>query len=410
MSASPDLGLEVWSWRETFTPLLWTISFIFFGLLALSFPRRFHTSSSLTLITLSVVLAIATSEDLFPDEFVTVIYWRFCIIYIAHIFFLLCSRKSQSNVRGVSDGQPWLRGYKLLFNPRGIRTTWESPDTLATSTSHQSPDGRKTGRRLTMVKRLAVLCFEILVMSFYHEFFNTTVTLYVRLTAADFTPEKVSIIRRSLLALFRKNTDLTVAAIAREWMIRLWHMVDDHISELFWLTAYHDGFAIFFSGILGLDSLDEWPPIFGSVSHAATMRGFWAHFWHRLIYKSFSYHAGLLCTRVLRLRDRTAVRYSRNLAVFILSGLMHAFVDWRRGAKCALSANMWYWSIQPLAFVLEDAMQYAWMRFMRPKPETKTGRVLLMGFERSVGYAWVLIWLSWSYPKRRFQVIANCTI
>ncbi|KAL1879292.1 hypothetical protein Daus18300_001872 [Diaporthe australafricana] len=153
-----------------------------------------------------------------------------------------------------------------------------------------------------MAKRLAILCFEILLMPFYNEFFNANVELYIRPAAADFTPEKANIIRRSLLALCKTNKNLTVTVIAREWIIRLWHMIDEHVSELFWLTAYHDGFAIFFSGVLGLDWLEEWPPIFGSVSHAATMRGFWAHFWHRLIYQPFSYHAGILCTRVLRLR------------------------------------------------------------------------------------------------------------
>lgn len=410
MSQSQEPLLDAWHWREAFTPLFFTVAFIFSGLVALSFPLHSHTTSSVIWTTLLVMLAIATSNELFPDGFVTVVYWRFCFIYLAHISFLLYSGKSESNVHGIPDAQRWRRGYKLLFNPRGIRTNWESRDTIAITTSHESPSERNTRRLPAMCKRIAVLCFEVVLMSFYQEFSNPIMNSFIRPTTADFTPEKVNIIRRSLLVLCNRSTDLTIATITREWIIRLWHMIDEHVSELFWLTAYHDAFAIFFSGVLGLDSLEEWPPIFGSITHAATMRGFWAHFWHRLIYQSFSYHAGILCTRVARLRDRTAVRYASNLTVFLMSGLMHAFVDWRRGAKCALQTNMWYWSIQPLAFVLEDAVQYVWTRFVRPKPVTKTGQVILRGIERCVGYAWVLVWLSWSYPKRRFQIIANCKL
>ncbi|KAH8645459.1 hypothetical protein BX600DRAFT_556260 [Xylariales sp. PMI_506] len=239
-----------------------------------------------------VILAFATSQELFPDDFLTDIYLRFCIIYLAHISFFVCAAKSESSVRGVQGSQSLYRGYKHLFNPREIYPTWESPDTLAKSTAVLGE--KKASKWLALILRVTVLCCKVVAISFYYEYFNTIVASYLRPTAADFTPEKVSIIRRSLSMLLVSDSDANTVLIAREWTIRLWNTLDTHISELFWLSAYHDAFAIFFSGILGLDSLEEWPPIFGSISHATTMRGFWAHFWHRLVYRSFSYYSKLL--------------------------------------------------------------------------------------------------------------------
>lgn len=267
-------------------------------------------------------------------------------------------------------------------------------------------------KRIKLRRRLLFLCIQIAAALFYQGYLKPTILLYIRPTPADYTPEKVNIIRRSLLTLIfsHKNTPGTTgASILREWLIRVWHTVDDHVANVAWLSIYHDAFAILFLGILRSDFDDDWPPLFGSIRDTVTMRGFWALFWHRIVYKSFSYHAGILSTRLLhflriRGRRRSIIeRYMRNYLVFVISGLMHTFVDWRAGAAwtCALWPDLWYWSVQPVAFALEGIVQWAWIRFLRPnKPLTQTRRYLLRAVERTIGHVWVLLWLSWSYPKQ----------
>lgn len=49
-----------------------------------------------------------------------------------------------------------------------------------------------------------------------------------------------------------------------------------------YLTAAHDLFALLHVAVLGLDSPSEWPPLFGYLTEAYSLRRFWVVFWHRL--------------------------------------------------------------------------------------------------------------------------------
>jgi hypothetical protein len=68
---------------------------------------------------------------------------------------------------------------------------------------------------------------------------------------------------------------------------------------------------------------------------------------------------------------------------------------------------MWYWMLQPVAFIVEGVVQFVW-----GKAKTKASflDVRMLGvFERLVGYAWVCAWLIWEAPKYSFP-LATCAV
>ncbi|KAI8949634.1 membrane bound O-acyl transferase family-domain-containing protein [Xylaria longipes] len=106
------------------------------------------------------------------------------------------------------------------------------------------------------------------------------------------------------------------------------------------LVTFHDIFAIIFVSLLRWDSPEEWPPLFGSVGEAYTLRRFWGVFWHRLHLAPFE----LLMRPFLILQDPAPpmhwnqnhgsfrpdfwYKLLRALSIFLLSAICHIGVDW----------------------------------------------------------------------------------
>lgn len=144
----------------------------------------------------------------------------------------------------------------------------------------------------------------------------------------DFAPGKQIFVRRlicqSAFSSFQFcNTPIT----SRDFLIRFWLGLDLVVSDSLALSSFHDILSII-SVSLDLDSPDEWPPLFSSITQAYTVRNFWSRFWHRLIYRSFRAHSSLFARKILGIRRGSILaRYVNNALVFLLSGLMHTLVE-----------------------------------------------------------------------------------
>jgi hypothetical protein len=156
----------------------------------------------------------------------------------------------------------------------------------------------------------------------------------------------------------------------------------------------------------GIDQSWEWPPLFGPISEAYSMRGFWGKFWHRLVYKPFMFHPSVISRALHIPQGTTFSRIFNNYLVFVLSAVMHAAVTWRYGGKCAWGRGMIFWCIQPVSFVLEVVVQFYWIKFRKNWLSWMTPAVISF-IERAVGYVWVMAWLMWSVLKMTF-VSQNC--
>jgi len=89
------------------------------------------------------------------------------------------------------------------------------------------------------------------------------------------------------------------------------------LNNWLWIASYHECLSIVFIYVLRLDEPREWPPIYGNLLEAYTVRRFWAYFWHRLVYAPFRAVADRLSARVFGQGNRGAARRLVNITLVI---------------------------------------------------------------------------------------------
>ncbi|TWU75761.1 hypothetical protein ED733_002362 [Metarhizium rileyi] len=148
---------------------------------------------------------------------------------------------------------------------------------------------------------------------------------------------------------------------------------------------------------LGRAAPEGWPPVFGSMWTAYTLRNFWGKFWHQSLRWPFTSVSSYLTRRVLRLpRPSLAERYLNIGLVFTLSGLLHVLMDSLQGVPPSQSGAMIFFPLFTLGFIIEDSIQAAWKRF-HVTDETCRPR-LLLPWQRVLGFIWVVTWISLTSP------------
>lgn len=310
-----------------------------------------------------------------------------------------------------------------MFNGRGIGTAWENPylwpgikytwQARKPSSTLHGPDSKLLTTRHNLTARgkwagIAIRCGYLLLNFFllaaYYEFMDPQMLFSVPPGPSDYTRDKEGIIRR-LVQTWLGRTPPETRVTIREFQIRALQATDKVVGDLLLLSLYHDACAILWLS-LGLDESWEWPPLYGKISEAFTMRRFWSMYWHRLFYKSSTSHASLISRHIFGIKRRTAFsRIINSFLVFWISAVMHSMVQTRLGHPCAWGRNMWYWMLQPVAFIIEGVVQFVWGKAKR---RVSFLDVRMLGvFERLVGYAWVCTWLIWEAPKYSFP-LATC--
>ncbi|KAI1208927.1 uncharacterized protein F4807DRAFT_467900 [Annulohypoxylon truncatum] len=181
--------------------------------------------------------------------------------------------------------------------------------------------------------------------------------------------------------------------------------------------------------VSGLDQPSDWPPLFGSPVHVCRgLRGFWAGFWHRLAVRSYT-NIGRLVAQSLGLIPSIKVynvskevkgdkrvqgaqglikgrwKWKENCAnavvaftVFAISGLAHAAVSWRLGARDWWRDALWF-MLNFAGCALETGVKAAvWWAAGRLGWERELHSIEQSWLGRVVGFVWVLVFFSWSVP------------
>ena len=170
------------------------------------------------------------------------------------------------------------------------------------------------------------------------------------------------------------------------------------------ISSIHECLSIFWIYVARLDEPQEWPPLYGNILEAYTIRRFWAHFWHKLVYAPFRATADTISARVFGQQSRSAARRLVNVGlVFLLSGLVHSIMDWEKGLCNHWASGIFYF-VQPVGLVLEMLVQSAWAP-LRERVFGLSSRAGLAILERTLGYLWVLAWFFWLYPQRSVMEI-----
>ncbi|KAF5130922.1 Acetyltransferase pyr8 [Metarhizium anisopliae] len=149
---------------------------------------------------------------------------------------------------------------------------------------------------------------------------------------------------------------------------------------------------------LGGSSPEDWPPLFGSMWMAFTLRNFWGKFWHQFLRWPFTSTANYLARDLLRLpRPSPVERYLNTFFVFLLSGLLHVMVDSVQGVLPSESGAMTFFPLFTLGFMIEDGIQEAWKRLHASRQNHQPNLHVNL-WQRMLGFVWVITWMSVTSP------------
>ncbi|KDN60935.1 hypothetical protein CSUB01_07304 [Colletotrichum sublineola] len=166
-------------------------------------------------------------------------------------------------------------------------------------------------------------------------------------------------------------------------------------------TQIHSIIALFFVA-LHIDEPEEWPPVFGDIRQAWSLRRLWSKFWDRLIYRAVNGLGEMFMTAVGfgQRPFRGMKRWVLNGLVFAISGIFHAGTDYIAGLECSWMWEFWWWNMNFVGIVGETALLYfirAYFPHFYDKMSGKAGK--------AIGFLWVFAWLFWSAPKSHFMAM-----
>ncbi|KAJ4345734.1 uncharacterized protein N0V89_011869 [Didymosphaeria variabile] len=398
-------------------------------LVVVSFPSYINRWMGVSMVLAAGLASWRTATNLSPDGTLNEMYVRYILIGGSHALAMAYKNPLTKEVPNALEPRyvkaswnPWYRGWKTVFNVRGIGTEWENPylwpgikhtwQAQKPSTKVKDPDTKLLTTRHNLTARgrwsgIAIRCAYLLLNFFllaaYYEFMDAQKLLSVPPSMSDYTRDKEGVIRR-LLQTYLTSSGPATPVTTREFQLRALEAFDKVVGDFLLISLYHDTCAVVWMAV-GLDESWEWPPVYGRIREAYTMRRFWTMYWHRTFYKSSNSHAALISTHILGIKKRTIfTRVLNAFLVFGISGFMHSMVEARLGHPCAWGRNMWYWALQPVAFVLEGVVQFFWGK-LRRRIEGPGDAWALNAFERLAGYSWVCAWLIWEAPKHSFPLI-----
>ncbi|EKG09546.1 toxin biosynthesis protein (Tri7), putative [Macrophomina phaseolina MS6] len=151
------------------------------------------------------------------------------------------------------------------------------------------------------------------------------------------------------------------------------------------------------------------PPMFGRPRDAYSVRQFWGTAWHQQL-RFLADIAEYAVNDVLRVRRGTLVsRYGRMYATFMLSGALHVAGEMATfsGRTWADSHSFWFFHMQWLAIVLEDAAQALFRRATGRAKRADGDEPAL--WERLAGYGWTFVWLSYTTPRYAYPAARHPT-
>ncbi|CRK12498.1 hypothetical protein BN1723_009745, partial [Verticillium longisporum] len=313
-------------------------------------------------------------------------------------------------------------GYKMVFNGRRIGTSRLAPQvpileseaiTLVTrkddevslqrqqqsrggsfhdrvGTVRREPRLRFVLRRLSLALLLALLEFAIK---------PPLLRLYLPTTYDDFAPAKEVFFRRLLLPGRGPPPD------AHEVAVRLWMTFETTWAAYSFYTIWHS-LASAAAVTAGLDRPHEWPPLFGDIRQAYSLRRYWVKFFDRLIYRTMSGYAKFagrwvgLCDAVGKAKTAWS-RWVLNGVVFMLSGVFHAWAAKWQGYRCGFWEEIWWWAANFVAVLGEtvvlDGLRKIFPRWYHQMAEGRAAKI--------VGRFWVCLFIFWASPKYLYPVM-----
>ncbi|KAK2734706.1 hypothetical protein FQN57_001476 [Myotisia sp. PD_48] len=158
----------------------------------------------------------------------------------------------------------------------------------------------------------------------------------------------------------------------------------------------------------GISPAADWPPLFGPVLEAYSLRRFWSVVWHQQI-RSLVENISFFVTHTIlhipeptkqqldhdmNTLDRVIARYSKIQVAFLVSGILHLPIDRMQGIGFDHSGIVTFFSLQALGVFMEDIVCTMYRR-TRASPASEHPPAL---WQRVAGYLWLYLWMFWCLP------------
>lgn len=185
---------------------------------------------------------------------------------------------------------------------------------------------------------------------------------------------------------------------ARETYIRVIFTVIWALNGYLLVDGGHCVLALFFVVVLRAHSPSDWRPIYGSLRHASSLRGFWGKFWHRLVVIPYSNFGQYVATTGFGLKQGSPLtKLIISAFIFTLSGMEHSLTAWNVNDKL-WHLDTWFFVLQFLACAAETAvLGSATMTLL-----ASTGPFRNRMVRKLMGFGWVFLFFFWSAPKWQY--------
>ncbi|XXH03520.1 BAR adaptor protein Hob1 [Hypoxylon texense] len=213
-------------------------------------------------------------------------------------------------------------------------------------------------------------------------------------TLFDFTPDQEPILRR----LFERDEDDPVTR--HQLILRAFMSVSWIWANVLILESYHAVLSIFFVVVLRFDDPEDWPPLFGSVTEAWSVKRFWGKFWHRIATPTFATWARVISRHLLKLSPGSVSEKAFvAFGIFFLSGLAHAISAWRIGQGDAHRDLLFFCAnfVVVATEILVASLVKNAVRKTRYAALLRDRRCRIAG--KAAGFVWVFIWFFWTTPR-----------
>ncbi|PLB43282.1 hypothetical protein P170DRAFT_459746 [Aspergillus steynii IBT 23096] len=190
----------------------------------------------------------------------------------------------------------------------------------------------------------------------------------------------------SRVPFFRRLPGIT----AEEIVVRIFSGLAAGIGLLSSQGGFYHLFA-FTSIFMKWSKPEDWPPFYGSLADAYSLRSLWSRVWHQSNSHKFRAISRFFARDVFGLQPGTlAERYAKVLIVFATSAFMHFLIDLSSGVSAASSGAVQFFCTQALGLMTEDFVISAY---------------LLYAAERMIGFLWVGGFLVWSFPAYLYPML-----
>lgn len=252
----------------------------------------------------------------------------FCVLYVEY------EEPRATMNTGTPKTSKLYMAYKLFNDPRGIGRPDSSRPRLPLFERASTSTGKLIFFATRMLKISALLSVHAMVV-------GPTIASSFSFQASDFAPDKELYFRRLILQT-AKLTQTSSPITWHETRIRALMAVNWIWIAFVMIEVCHCMFAALFVTLLRLDEPAEWPPLFGSVRKAYSVRRFWSKFWHRLPVRSCLCSLGVindsLPSRYRFMPRSRAYKTMSAFWVFLVSGICHMLADWVCGVPISSAA------------------------------------------------------------------------